>query len=227
MVAYADVVTQREALAGLLQEPRIRHRHPHHRRRASRAPAASDAARAAGASSRAGSPYHAVRKPTGTFLGVIKVAPADRAGVAPAAQRLAELVDPPRRRTGGEELDHKAGHWRRMLALFSLDARARRRPAPPREELDAVPLTPEDAAELERRRAIAPDDVTALLLVGLVRSSVHIGRLAPALAVLGPPRLAGARCSAPRPTSSSTTRTSELLDSAVKGSDGFFTTFFV
>src|SRR4051812_6821140 len=171
VVAYADVVTQREVLAGLLQEPRIR---------TGVLTTGGTAARPYGFKTRArrgrivaaGSPYHFVRKPTGAFLGVLKVAPADRVGVASLAQRLAALVDPPSAEWL-EELDYKAGHWRRMLALFSLD-RERDAPAPPREELDVIPLTPEDAAELERRRAIAPDDVTALLLVGLVRSGVHI-----------------------------------------------------
>ena len=223
VVAYADVVTQREVLAGLLQEPRIR---------TGILTTGGPVARPYGFKTRArrgrivsaGSPYHAVRKPTGTFLGVIKVAPADRAGVAPVAQRLAELVDPPRA-DWREELDHKAGHWRRMLALFSLD-RERGAPAPPREELDAVPLTPEDAAELERRRAIAPDDVTALLLVGLVRSSVHI--TASHLRSLfwarpGSP-LALQRAEADILEHD---EDRELLNSAVKGADGFFTTFFV
>ena len=205
VVAYADVVTQREVLAGLLQEPRIRTgilttggpvaRPYGFKTRASR-----------GRIVRRGSPYHAVRKPTGTFLGVIKVAPADRPGVAPVAQRLAALVDPPAA-DWREELDYKAGHWRRMLALFSLD-RERGAPAPPtrgaRRRRRSRPRTPPSSSAGARSRR---DDVTALLLVGLVRSSVHITASRPALAVLGPPRLAGRARSAPRPTSSSTTRT--------------------
>src|SRR3954470_17207131 len=223
VVAYADVVSQREVLAGLLQEPRIR---------TGILTTGGPVARPYGFKTRArrgrivsaSSPYHAVRKPSGTFLGVIKVAPADRVGVAPVAQRLAALVDPPRA-DWQEELDYKAGHWRRMLALFSLD-RERGAPAPPREELDVIPLTPEDATELERRRAIAPDDVTALLLVGLVRSSVHI--TASHLRSLfwarpGSP-LALQRAEADILEHD---EDRELLNSAVKGSDGFFTTFFV
>jgi CDP-alcohol phosphatidyltransferase/Family of unknown function (DUF5941) len=223
VVAYADVVTQREVLAGLLQEPRIR---------TGILTTGGPVARPYGFKTRArrgrivsaGSPYHAVRKPTGTFLGVIKVAPADRPGVAPVAQRLAELVDPPRA-DWQEELDHKAGHWRRMLALFSLD-RERGAPAPPREELDVIPLTPEDAAELERRRAIAPDDVTALLLVGLVRASVHItaSRLRSLFWARPGSPLALQRAEADILEHD---EDRELLNSAVKGSDGFFTTFFV
>ena len=112
-----------------------------------------------------------------------------------------------------------------MLALFALD-RERGAPAPPREELDAASLTPEDAAELERRRAIAPDDVTALLLVGLVRSGVHIA--ASHLRSLFWARPARrSRSSAPRPTSSSTTRTACCSTRRSRARDGFFTTFFV
>ena len=223
VVAYADVVTQREVLAGLLQEPRIR---------TGILTTGGTVARPYGFKTRArrgrivaaGSPYHSVRKPTGTFLGVIKIAPADRVGVAPVAQRLAELVDPPAAEWR-EELDYKAGHWRRMLALSAIP-REPGAPSPPREELDVAPLTPEDAAELERRRAIAPDDVTALLLVGLVRSSVHI--TASHLRSLFWAR-PGSPVALQRAEADILEHDEdrELLNSAVKGSDGFFTTFFV
>src|SRR4051794_38072867 len=223
VVAYADVVTQREVLAGLLQEPRIR---------TGVLTTGGTVARPYGFKTRArrgrivsaGSPYHSVRKPTGTFLGVLKVAPADRLGVAPIAQRLAELVDPPPA-DWQEELDYKAGHWRRMLALFSTP-REPGAPSPPREALDTAPLGQEAAAELERRRATAPDNVTALLLVGLVRSGVHI----PASRLRS---LFWARPGSPAALERAAAdilehdEDRELLNSAVKGSDGFFTTFFV
>ena len=201
-----------------------RHRHPARgagrpaRRAAASAPAcsppaatprarsASRPARAAGASSRPARPTTPCARPTGTFLGVLKVAPADRPGVAPVAERLAALVEPRRRADWQEELDYKAGHWHRMLALFSLD-RERGEPAPPREELDAVA-----AHARGRRRARAPARDRAGRRRPRCCSSAHAlrrarRRLAPALAVLGPPRLAGRARSAPRPRSSSTTRT--------------------
>src|SRR3954469_19196158 len=223
VVAYADVVTQREVLAGLLQEPRIR---------TGILTTGGPVARPYGFKTRArrgrivsaGSPYHAVRKPTGTFLGVLKVAPADRPGVAPVAQRLAELVDPPPA-DWQAELDYKAGHWRRMLALFSTP-REPGAPSPPREVLDTAPLGPEDAAELERRRAIAPDDVTALLLVGLVRSGTHItASHLRSLFWARPGSPVALRRAEADILEHDEDR--ELLNSAVKGSDGFFTTFFV
>ena len=43
----------------------------------------------------AGSPYHAVHRPTGSFLGVLKVAAADRAALAAAAMDLAALAGAP------------------------------------------------------------------------------------------------------------------------------------
>ena len=188
MVAYADVVTQREVLAGLLQEPRIR---------TGILTTGGTVARPYGFKTRArrgrivaaGSPYHSVRKPTGTFLGVIKVAPADRVGVAPVAQRLAELVDPPAAEWR-EELDYKAGHWRRMLALFSIPREPRRAVAAAR----GARRRPAHARGRRRARAPARDrarrrDRAAAGRARALERAHH--RLAPALAVLGPPRLAG------------------------------------
>jgi hypothetical protein len=224
VVAYADIVTQREVLAGLLAEPRIR---------TGVLTTGGNAARPFGFKTRsnrgrivsAGSPYHSVRRPTGTFLGVLKVAPADRPGVAPVAEQLAALVEPAPPADWQEELEYKAGHWHRMLALFSLE-RAPGEPSPGREALDAATLTPEDASELERRRAIAPDDVTALLLVGVIRSGVHVGasRLR-SLFWARPGSPAALDRAAAEIVEHDEDR--ELLNSAVKGADGFFTTFFV
>jgi hypothetical protein len=224
VVVYADVVTQREVLAGVLAEPRIA---------TGILTTGGTVARPYGFKTRsrrgrivsASSPYHAVRNPTGTFLGVLKVAPADRPGVAPVAQRLATLVEPAPSPEWQEELDYKTGHWHRMLALFATQ-RERGEPAPPREQLDAAALAPGDAAELERRRAAAPADVTALLLVGLIRSGVHVGasRLRSLFWArpLSPPALERAAVEIVEHDEDR-----ELLNSAVKGSDGFFTTFFV
>jgi CDP-alcohol phosphatidyltransferase/Family of unknown function (DUF5941) len=224
VVAYADIVTQREVLAGLLAEPRLA---------TSILSTGGTIARPYGFRTRsrrgrivaAGSPYHAVRNPTGTFLGVLKVAPADRPGVAAVAERLAALVDPGPPPDWQEELAGKAQHWRRMLALIAMD-RERGEPAPPREVLDAAVLSPEDVAELERRCAIAPDDVAALLLVGLIRSGVHVGAsLLRSLFWARPGSPAALDRAAVEITEHDEDR--ELLNSAVKGSDGFFTTFFV
>ena len=101
------------------------------------------------------------------------------------------------------------------------DAPVRDEPAP-----EDIVLSPEDEALLREKLAAAPEDTAALALVGLVRSGTHVGvnRLR---------RLFWAR-----PLSAEEAAAAEveihdydedkvLLDSAVKASDGFFTTFFV
>ncbi|MEO8689978.1 MAG: CDP-alcohol phosphatidyltransferase family protein [Solirubrobacteraceae bacterium] len=223
VVAYADVVTQREVLAGLLAEPRIA---------TGIVSTGGPVARPFGFKTRArrgriisaGSPYHAVRSPTGTFLGVLKVAPADRPGVTAVTERLAALVAVP---SPGwqEELVFKTQHWHRMLALSAME-RERGQPAPPREELDAMTLPPESAAALERRRAMAPDDVTALLLVGLIRSGVHVSASHLRSLFWARP-LSPAALDRAAADILEYDEGRELLNCAVKGSDGFFTTFFV
>ena len=85
VVANADILTQREALAGLLADPRIAtgmltttvrrvYRYVGFRTRTRRGRVVS-----------AGTPYHYVSQPNGTFLGVLKVAPGDRAALADVA----------------------------------------------------------------------------------------------------------------------------------------------
>jgi phosphatidylglycerophosphate synthase len=224
VVACADVITQREALAGLLADARVATgilstggtiaRPFAFRTRVSR-----------GRIIAAGSPYHAVRDATDTFLGVLKVAPADRPWVVEIAERLAGLVEPGPPPDWEQELAKKAARWRRRLVLLGMD-RAPGDPVPPREVLDAAELSPEDAAELERRRAIAPDDVTALLLVGLVRAGAHVGTARLRTLFWARPLSAAALERA----ATQIQRHDEdkaRLDAAVKESDGFFTTFFV
>ena len=166
-----------------------------------------------------------MRRPTGTFLGVVKVAPADRLGVPAVTERLAALVEAGPSPDWQEELAYKTQHWHRMLALAAMD-REPGEPAPPREQLDAMALAPEDAAELARRRAMAPDDVTALLLVGLIRAGVHV-KASHLRSLFWARPLSPAALDRAAATILEHDEDRELLNSAVKGSDGFFTTFFV
>jgi hypothetical protein len=238
VVLPGDIVTHHEALAGLIKDPRVatgallgggwRSRQFAYRVRSKRGRVIS-----------AASPYHAVHRPTSAFLGVIKIAAADRPGLAAASARLAELAaDPPEEWRA--ELDRKADMWR--TALW----RAANRPEPgdgdeaggkdepadefgdePAEETpETIVLSGEDEARLRERVAAAPEDTAALLLVGLVRSGAHVGvhRLR---------QLFWQRPLSARALAGAEERIQDydedkvLLDSAVKASDGFFTTFFV
>jgi hypothetical protein len=188
----------------------------------------------------AASAYHAAHRPTSVFLGVLKVAAADRPALAASAARLAELAaDPPAE--WREELARKQEMWRNALWRSShrdeleaeagdgedepLDEYEDDPPDPEAAPADAV-LDPDDEAFLRERIAAAPEDTVALALVGLVRTGTHVGvnRLR---------RLFWAR-----PLSAAAAARAEvairhydedkvLLDSAVKATDGFFTTFFV
>src|SRR3954447_674465 len=172
VVAYADTVTQREALAGLLGDPRV-------------APGilgtAGHMAKPFGYRTRvrrgrvmgASSAYHRVVSPNGTFLGVLKVAAADRERLVEVAEQLASLLDRALAPALEEELSARGERWRRSLVLRAF-RRAGVEP-PEAEALETVALAPEDDAELARRLAGAHEDVTALLLVGLVRAGLHVG----------------------------------------------------
>jgi len=106
VVADAGILTQREALAGLLADPRI----------ATGMLTTTRAARSVEFPTRtrrgrvlsAGSPYHHVGQPNGAFLGVLKVAPAHRGELAAVAGRIASLVDGPLPEGWQDELDAKA-----------------------------------------------------------------------------------------------------------------------
>ena len=188
VVANADILTQREALAGLIADPRVPtgmltttvrrvYRYVGLRTRTRRGRVVS-----------AGTPYHYVHGPNGTFLGVLKIAPAQRGALAGIAERLAGMVDGELPPGWQDELDHKAGRWK--LALHRRALRALVDPGQAEESSDEaleddagdhglrpedVELGPAEAAELERRVAAAGSDVPSLLLCGLVRSDVQVG----------------------------------------------------
>lgn len=200
VIAYGDIVTHREALAGLLADPRLAtgilasSRKPPgvycFRTRSSRGRVLS-----------ASSPYHSVERPSAAFIGVLKVDGRDQAALADAAERLAPLL---------------------------------RAPLPPGwvEEFERKRLREEErlAADPERERTWLPDvaaqDVPALLVTALVRSGVHVGnRYLRSLFWARP--LSRAQVSRAAKEIAGYDEDRVLLDSAVKASDGFFTTFFV
>jgi hypothetical protein len=237
VLAYGDLVTHREALAGLLADPRVatgilatggRTGRPYAFRTRSRR----------GRVISAGSPYHYVHRPTATFLGVLKVSPADRATVAAQDARLAELTAEPSA-AFREELEAKAVRWRHALArtVLGTEEAVAADNAPPDapvpeptpmdpEILDRVVLPEELQAELGRRLTAAPHDAAALTLVGLVRAGVHVGNSYLRTLFWARP-LSRAAVDEAAVQITTYDEDKDLLDSAVKATDGFFTTHFV
>jgi phosphatidylglycerophosphate synthase len=224
VVGRADVLTHREALAGLLADPRVntgilttgsrwRGRWAF-RTRSQRGRVVA-----------AGSPYHRLRRPTGFFLGFLKVDERDRAVLATAADRLAELAADPPAHGWAEELDRKVADWRRWQWVAATEAETGA--APEIDEAPAEPsLRPEDEALLAHRLAVCRDDAPSLLLVGLVRGGVHVANsYLRGFFYARPVSRAAAAADHDRMAEMDEDRV--LLSAAVKGSDGFFTTYFV
>jgi choline kinase len=231
LFTYADIVTHESALEGLITDPKAntgilaggRRRHVAFRVQARR-----------GRVIAAATPYHTVRRHNATFLGVLRVAPTELPMLADAADRLAKLVaDVPA--AWQDELTRKGTRWRLLMGRggpFDGDAEGDDFAAPDDSEDpedtggSAGALSPEHEELLANRLAAAPLDTVALLLLGLVRANapiqpVYLRRLfwsrplSPAAAARTQSRIAALD------------EDRLLLDSAVKSSDGFFTTFFV
>jgi CDP-alcohol phosphatidyltransferase-like enzyme len=232
VVMYGDMVTHGEALAGLLADPRVatgvlaggRGRPMVFRIRGRRGRLIS-----------AGSPFHSVHRPTAGFLGALKVTPGDRATLARVARELAPLAaDPPQ--AWLQELERKEHSWRVGLSRAAAvgddptdfdDAEepADDEPDEP-DEPHVIMLSDEDEARLRHRLAAAPDDAAALLLVGMVRAGAMLTGSNVRRLFWTRPLSAKAAAAAERDIAE-VDEDRVLLDSAVKGSDGFFTTFFV
>jgi hypothetical protein len=197
VIVYGEVITHREALAGLLADPRI----------VSGVLVARGRRRLAfGARVRRGmivsaaSAFHKVTKADTAFLGVVKIGAGDRALLAEAADRLSPLAASPPA-DWQDELDRKERVWRQELA-------------------DA------DEADIRHRREMVREDVVALLIVALVRAEVRL-RLGWVRGLFWTRASSeeAARSAAEELPHVDEDRV--LLDSAVKAVDGFFTTFFV
>lgn len=225
VAAYGDIVTHDAALAGLLADPRVttgvlsggRARRPTAFRIRSRRGRVVSAA----------SPYHAVYRPTAAFLGVLKVASADVPALVAAVGRLAPIAAAPPR-SWLDELDRKALSWRLGLARMAAGGELVDEPVEDEDVSEPAPvaLSPEDEARLRNRMAAAPDDAVALLLVGLVRGGTALGASHVRKLYWNRPHDAAAAAEAAREIEQ-IDEDRVLLDSAVKGTDGFFTTFFV
>jgi phosphatidylglycerophosphate synthase len=247
VVLHGDIVTHREALAGLLADPRV----------------ATGVLGGGGALARpfafrfrarrgriisAASPYHATFRPTAPFLGALKVAPNDVPVLAAAADRLGDAVEEPPEEWLSE-LRRKEGMWRMSLYRRAHETEEDEEdpngaenaaegpedvddgdPAATDEELTldrfALELSGEDETSVRERMAAAPDDVVSMLLVGLVRSGAHVSvSHLRKLFWARPLSRAGVEQAGRDILDYDEDRV--LLDSAVKARDGFFTSFFV
>jgi phosphatidylglycerophosphate synthase len=224
IVGRADVVAHREALAGLLADPRVttgvlattssRRGRWAYRTRSARGRMLS-----------ASSPFHSIRRPSGFFLGFLKVDPRDLPALRAAATRLAALADGPERARFEDELARKVLIWRRRQWQLAFERATGTWPEPEAIPLDPA-LEPEAEAEVAERFRATRDDAGAMLVVGLVRSGVHVSSS----------YLRNLFYARPRSRAETDEALAELreldedrvlLDAAVKGADGFFTTYFV
>jgi hypothetical protein len=230
LVMAGDIVTHTDALEGLVANPHAGTRILAGGRRR---PLAFRFQARRGRLVSAASAYHAVRSPNGTFLGVLRAVTGDVEALAAAAERLAPLVaDVPE--PWLEELDRKAERWKAAVARREDEGGDDYAGPDEPEDLDdateeadaAVTLTDAEEARWRTRVAAAPEDAGALLLVGLVRANVDVTpvylRQLFWARPLSPEAVPGL---AERFTDFDVDRL--LLDSAVKSTDGFFTTFFV
>ena len=202
VVASAHTVVHRETLA-VLCEPRTKSgalaTTP-----GVRAPWSFAVRSARGRIVSAASPYHRVESPNGSFLGVIRVDQRDREQLIAVARELAEFTAAPRPRDWDDELARKADEWRTEIGRDVGEA---------------------DAEVAVRLRA-AGEDPVPLLLVGLVRTGVVLSSRSLGRMIHATPLSAA---SAARVTIEFSGLDDDrvALDSAVKATDGFFTTFFV
>jgi hypothetical protein len=231
LLAYGEIVTHRNAIEGLVASPAMGTAIlAGHRRRPLAFRVQARRNQVVGAAS----PYHSVHRPNASFLGVLRIVPEDLATLAAAAERLADLLaDLPG--DWQQELDRKAGRWRANARITDEDTAADDFSGPedpghpePDDEEDkpGAELSKDEQDRLHARTAAAPEDVVALLLVGLVRAGATVSTVwLRRLFYARPFSTAWVERAADR------IRTYDLDDvllrSSVKGIDGFFTTFFV
>ena len=219
LLGPGDATTHREALAGLVADPRI----PSGALTTASIDTGRRALRIRAAGGRivsASSAYHRVARPNGYFLGLLKIGARDRAAAATVARRLADLVaDPPA--DWRDAPRRNARDWRAALAEAATEDRADR---PPGVLGWATDRDPED--ELALRARVVEEDVVGLVLVGLLRQGVAVAASNVRLFGFARP-LTGEEARAALGALDAVDEDRLAMDSAVKASDGFFTTFFV
>ena len=242
VLGLAEIVTRDQGVAGLLTDPRVSTGILATAAGFGR-PFTFPTRTSRGRIVSAASPYHWVKRGNHRFLGMLRVAPAQQDVLVEVAERLAQLTAPPLLPAWEDHFEAKTGRWRKRLSTFwryripedeeilTDDPEADEEDedaeeADDSEEQEPVRLTGEAEEELRLRVAAAKEDVTALLLVGLVRSSVHVGSAYVRKFYWGRP-LSHAEIERVRKRMEYHDEGKALLDSVVKPVDGFFTTFFV
>jgi phosphatidylglycerophosphate synthase len=222
----AHIVTHREALVGLLADPRpgsgvlasglAFREHWSFFVRSTRRRLVS-----------AASPYHRVTRPTGFFLGLMKLDARERDVLAASAQEIADLAVEPRPERWMQELERKTGDWRLYLWREAVEAETGVRPDLA-DSPDPASFSLDHAAEaaVALRRRVSAGDPLPLLLVGLVRTGAELFPSDLRRFFYAAP-LSGRAAALATDGLRSSDEDRALLDSAVKANDGFFTTFFV
>ncbi|HEX6470464.1 MAG TPA: CDP-alcohol phosphatidyltransferase family protein [Streptosporangiaceae bacterium] len=161
----------------------------------------------------AGSRYHQVTNPNAVFRGVLRVAPPETAALAGVADALAEIVDGLRPVSPIRTADEPAGEEFERFVERDVEG-----------DLDGSST----AAPGPVLTTTAPrgDDVPALLLTGLVRAGVRV-RPRGIRVLVCERALTAEQAAAARTAALSVDEDRVRLDAAVKGDDGFFTTYAV
>jgi hypothetical protein len=233
LVAPADVVTHADTLAALAANPRI-----------SSGILAGDAPvgrqftlparQVRGRIVSAGSAYHSVHRPNLRFLDVLRVGEAERAELEEVANALAQLLEGSPPADWQEHLGQREARWRAALHALATGRASDQPPpegtvesdAPVSADAWALELADADEEELRLQRAAVAEDATSLLLVGLVRSNVHV-RFFLRRPLLWVRPLSARTLERARACSQELDEERVRLVTAVKASDGFFTTFLV
>jgi phosphatidylglycerophosphate synthase len=172
------------------------------------------------------SPYHRIERESGYFLGILKVDVRDRDRLVNVSRELARLAAQ-RPKRWDEELERKVAHWRVRAWRAAVERETGVAPNPA-EAPDPGTLRFDDETEknIALRRRVSTEDPVPLLLVGLVRREVELWP-SPVRQFFHATPLSPEDAERAAEELSRADEARLLLDSAVKASDGFFTTYFV
>lgn len=234
LIVQGDVLTQDGAMANLLTDPRIRSgvlstSRPMH------ALLAPKLRLARGRVVACESAYHSVISHNGTLLGMCKVSATDLGDAAVVAREIAGLTTaaPPDQWTdefARKVADRGAAALGRSAGLAVLADQLEAADPPPRGFPDPAHLRAEIASGYRLQVALPAeslrDDPLSLLVVGMIRRDV-VMTTAHLRELFWDRPMSSAEADAAYHDLHAVDEDAVLLNSAVKATDGFFTTFFV